>query len=94
MDDLADDEPLATAARASASFPVAFAPVRETSLLRKRRVWPDWATGDTPDWLADGGILEQLPIRPGASRLRPAILARPPSGSDRPSLSSSGESRS
>ena len=64
VDDLAYDEPLATAARASASFPVAFAPVRETSLLRKRRVWPDWATGDTPDWLADGGILDNSPFDP------------------------------
>ena len=64
VDDLADDEPLATAARASASFPVAFAPARETSLLRKRRVWPDWATGDTPDWLADGGILDNSPFDP------------------------------
>ena len=64
VDDLADDEPLATAGRASASFPVAFAPVRETSLLRERRVWPDWATGDTPDWLADGGILDNSPFDP------------------------------
>ena len=47
VNDLAGDEPLATAGRASASFPVAFSPVRETSLLRERRVWPDWATGDT-----------------------------------------------
>jgi patatin-related protein len=64
VDDLADDEPLATAGRASASFPVAFAPVRETSLLRQRRVWPNWATGDTPDWLADGGILDNSPFDP------------------------------
>jgi patatin-related protein len=64
VDDLAADEPLATAGRASASFPVAFAPVRETALLRERRVWPDWATGDTPDWLADGGILDNSPFDP------------------------------
>ena len=64
VDDLADDEPLATAGRASASFPVAFAPVRETSLLREQRVWPDWATGNTPDWLADGGILDNSPFDP------------------------------
>jgi patatin-related protein len=64
VDDLADDEPLATAGRASASFPVAFAPVRETSLLRERRMWPDWKTGDTPDWLADGGILDNSPFDP------------------------------
>jgi patatin-related protein len=64
VDDLVGDEPLATAGRATASFPVAFAPVRETSLLRERRVWPDWATGDTPDWLADGGILDNSPFDP------------------------------
>jgi patatin-related protein len=64
VNDLADDEPLATAGRASASYPVAFAPVRETPLLRKRRVWPDWATDDTPDWLADGGILDNSPFDP------------------------------
>jgi patatin-related protein len=64
VNDLADDEPLATVGRASASFPVAFAPVRETALLRERRVWPDWATGDTPDWLADGGILDNSPFDP------------------------------
>jgi predicted acylesterase/phospholipase RssA len=64
VNDLAGDEPLATAGRASASFPVAFAPVRETSLLRQRRVWPAWATSDTPDWLADGGILDNSPFDP------------------------------
>jgi patatin-related protein len=64
VNDLADGEPLATAGRASASYPVAFAPVRETPLLRERRVWPDWATGDTPDWLADGGILDNSPFDP------------------------------
>ena len=64
VDDLADDEPLATAGRASASFPVAFAPVRETPLLRERRVWPDWKTRDTADWLADGGILDNSPFDP------------------------------
>jgi patatin-related protein len=64
VDDLADDEPLATAARASASYPVAFAPVRETSSLRGRRTWPDWVTSDTLDWLADGGILDNSPFDP------------------------------
>jgi len=64
VDDFAADEPLATAGRASASFPVAFAPVRETALLREQRVWPDWKTDDTPDWLADGGILDNSPFDP------------------------------
>jgi patatin-related protein len=64
VNDLAADEPLATAGRASASYPVAFAPVRETPLLRKQRVWPDWETGDASDWLADGGILDNSPFDP------------------------------
>jgi patatin-related protein len=64
VDDLTDDETLAWAGRASASYPVAFAPVEETPLLRERRVWPDWETGDTPDWLADGGILDNSPFDP------------------------------
>ncbi len=64
VDDLTDDETLARAGRASASYPVAFAPVEETPLLRQRRVWPDWATSDTPDWLADGGILDNSPFDP------------------------------
>ena len=64
VDDLEANEPLATVGRASASFPVAFAPVRETASLRERRVWPDWETGDTPDWLADGGILDNSPFDP------------------------------
>ena len=45
-------------------YPVAFAPVEETPLLRQRRVWPDWKTSDTPDWLADGGILDNSPFDP------------------------------
>ena len=64
VDDLADSDTLAWAGRASASYPVAFAPVEETQLLRKRRVWPDWETSDTPDWLADGGILDNSPFDP------------------------------
>jgi hypothetical protein len=27
-------------------------------------VWPDWETGDTPDWLADGWILDNSPFDP------------------------------
>jgi patatin-related protein len=64
VDDLTDSDTLAWAGRASASYPVAFAPVEETPLLRKRRVWPDWKTSDTPDWLADGGILDNSPFDP------------------------------
>jgi predicted acylesterase/phospholipase RssA len=64
VDDLTDDETLGWAGRASASYPVAFAPVEETPLLRERRVWPDWDTGEAPDWLADGGILDNSPFDP------------------------------
>jgi patatin-related protein len=64
VDNFADNEPLATVGRASASFPVAFAPVRETPLLRERRIWPDWKTADHSDWLADGGILDNSPFDP------------------------------
>jgi patatin-related protein len=64
VDDLADDGTLAWAGRASASYPVAFAPVKETPQLRERRVWPDWETSDEPDWLADGGILDNSPFDP------------------------------
>lgn len=63
-DHFATSEPLATAARATASFPAAFAPVAETPLLRERRVFPDWQTGPALDWLADGGMLDNSPFQP------------------------------
>ena len=64
VDHLAENDPLARAARASASFPVAFEPVEETPELRDRRVWPNWPTGESYDWLADGGILDNSPFEP------------------------------
>ena len=63
VDDLTDVETLAVTARASASFPAAFEPVRESSGMRDRRRWPTWATGG-PEWLADGGILDNSPFEP------------------------------
>ncbi len=63
-DHFATNEPLATAARATASFPAAFQPVAETEPLRDRRVFPDWQTGPELDWLADGGMLDNSPFEP------------------------------
>ena len=64
IDDFADLDAVALAARASASYPVAFAPVSETPGLRSHRSWPPWATGPQLDWLADGGILDNSPFEP------------------------------
>lgn len=64
VDDFTAAEPLATAGRASASFPAAFEPQHESSLLRAQRVFPDWETGARLDWLADGGILDNSPFDP------------------------------
>ena len=82
VDHFTGDAPLARAARASASFPVAFEPVDETRELRDRRVWPDWPTGDSFDWLADGGILDNSPFEP----VLDAIQARSVSGQWRRTL--------
>ncbi|MEJ2862422.1 DUF3376 domain-containing protein [Actinomycetospora flava] len=51
---------LARAARASAGYPVAFAPVEETDELRSlnRRV------DGRPAWLIDGGVLDNSPFEP------------------------------
>lgn len=71
--DLAEILAVSLAARASASFPVAFAPVRETSELRARRCWPDFGRTSALDWLADGGILDNTPFAP----VLEAISAQP-----------------
>ena len=62
--DFAHIDAVALAGRASASFPVAFAPVPESATLRRFRRWPTWATGPDPEWLADGGILDNSPFEP------------------------------
>ncbi|GAB3062502.1 hypothetical protein GCM10027053_26210 [Intrasporangium mesophilum] len=63
--DFADPRVLALAARASASFPVAFQPVRELKDLNKvpprRRPRAVSATGS---WLMDGGVLDNAPFAP------------------------------
>ncbi|MEE4023325.1 DUF3376 domain-containing protein [Gordonia sp. PKS22-38] len=63
-------EPLATAMRATASFPVAFDPVAETTELALRG-----ADGSIRDrrWLVDGGVLDNAPFEP----LLDALLERP-----------------
>ncbi|MFG2235943.1 DUF3376 domain-containing protein [Streptomyces sp. NPDC048723] len=64
-----DDHPMAlvSAARASASFPLAFAPVDESkpkklSALRVKGVGGGEA--EPPSWLIDGGILDNAPFGP------------------------------
>jgi patatin-related protein len=64
VDDFTSPEPLATAGRASASFPAAFEPQHESALLRAQRVFPDWETSPRLEWLADGGILDNSPFDP------------------------------
>jgi patatin-related protein len=59
-------EALACAVRASASYPVAFAPVSETPLLEEGyRVFPKASTREQPwTWLMDGGVLDNSPFDP------------------------------
>jgi len=69
-----DTAVLALAARASAGFPAAFAPVAETAELRERRV--GWIRNDVPagtTWLIDGGVLDNAPFEP----LLDEIVSRP-----------------
>jgi patatin-related protein len=62
--DFQDTATLARAGRASASFPVAFAPVRETDELARHRT-PSTAVQDGPaTWLIDGGVLDNAPFEP------------------------------
>ncbi|HET8681941.1 MAG TPA: DUF3376 domain-containing protein [Micromonosporaceae bacterium] len=60
-------EALSVAARASASFPLAFAPVSEEMLLRddRYRVQPEAPSKDQPSThLMDGGVLDNAPFGP------------------------------
>ncbi len=63
-DDFTASAAVARAARASASFPVAFKPVDEIKELRDRRTWPNFDTGDDLEWLIDGGVLDNSPFDP------------------------------
>src|SRR5215213_9845674 len=64
--DLTDRDTLALAARASAGFPVAFEPVRETEALQGRRMQGEGPTG----LLMDGGVLDNAPFEPLLTELR------------------------
>ncbi|HEY7101676.1 MAG TPA: DUF3376 domain-containing protein [Mycobacteriales bacterium] len=68
VSDFARVDDLATASRASASFPVAFAPIQETADLDQQppRVRPsiDKQQASTPSWLMDGGVLDNAPFGP------------------------------
>ena len=68
-DAFADSGRLALGARASASFPAAFQPVRETNEMNELR---EHVTGES--WLMDGGILNNAPFEPVINEvaLRPA----------------------
>jgi patatin-related protein len=64
QDDFRQVDAVALTARASASFPGAFAPVAESAQMRPFRRWPTWDTGPELEWLADGGILDNSPFEP------------------------------
>ncbi|MCD2196170.1 DUF3376 domain-containing protein [Actinomycetospora endophytica] len=63
---------LAPAARASAGFPVAFAPIEEPTALLDRAIGPQ----DFTDRLMDGGVLDNAPFGPVLDE----IVARPVDG--------------
>jgi len=68
---------LVTAARASASFPLAFTPVREGPDLARRRILPAAPVDRAGDrWLVDGGVLDNAPFQP----VLDAIGRRPATG--------------
>jgi predicted acylesterase/phospholipase RssA len=75
---LADTALLARAARASASFPVAFAPVMETPRMAARppRMQPGLRPPGTEAWLIDGGVLDNAPFGP----VLDVVARRPVSG--------------
>ncbi|WP_432948448.1 DUF3376 domain-containing protein [Kribbella sp. CA-253562] len=63
---LSDTKLLARAARASASFPVAFGPVLETPNMAASppRVQPGQQQAGSGAWLIDGGVLDNAPFGP------------------------------
>jgi predicted acylesterase/phospholipase RssA len=78
MDAAKTHRALVTAARASASFPFAFAPVRETEELAARRERPPSAVEPKGgQWLADGGILDNAPFQPVLDAITRRPLVRP-----------------
>jgi hypothetical protein len=92
---------LTTAARASASFPLAFAPVQEGPDLARRRVLPSPTVEPTGRrWLVDGGVLDNAPFQPvlDAISRRPAsepvrrmlVYVVPSRGTQSPALDEAG----
>ncbi|HJX43333.1 MAG TPA: DUF3376 domain-containing protein [Geodermatophilus sp.] len=92
---------LATAARASASFPLAFEPVREGPDLARRRVLPSSTVESAGRrWLVDGGVLDNAPFQPvlDAISRRPAtepvrrmlVYVVPSRGTQAPALDEAG----
>ncbi|HEY0473710.1 MAG TPA: DUF3376 domain-containing protein [Kribbella sp.] len=75
---LEDTELLARAARASASFPVAFGPVLETPKMAAAppRVQPGQHQAESGAWLVDGGVLDNAPFGP----VLDMVARRPVSG--------------
>lgn len=67
LDDFGDVDTLALAARASASFPIAFPPVRESNSLQRQQLLP---TRPEERWLMDGGVLDNAPFEPVLDDLR------------------------
>lgn len=69
-------DPLVLAARASAGFPVAFEPLKETPALHRLNVVD---SDGEPAWLMDGGVLDNAPFGPVLEELaqRPRVDAGP-----------------
>ncbi|MGP3927959.1 DUF3376 domain-containing protein [Streptomyces sp. 8N616] len=67
-------EALVSAARASASYPVAFAPVDETGLQELR---VDEPRVGGPAWLIDGGVLDNAPFAPVLQAIASRELSGP-----------------
>jgi predicted acylesterase/phospholipase RssA len=66
---------LCWAARASASYPVAFEPIWEWDELAAQRVIPE--TDDSRGWLADGGLLDNAPFEPLLDALKRRRFDKP-----------------
>ncbi|WP_433167455.1 DUF3376 domain-containing protein [Kribbella sp. CA-247076] len=62
--ELSNTKLLALAARASASFPAAFAPVQETPKLAGSPPRMQPTTAEPGAWLVDGGVLDNAPFGP------------------------------
>jgi patatin-related protein len=71
----ADTATLARASRASASFPAAFAPVRESPEMLSRPPRERPRTDQPESWLVDGGVLDNAPFGPVLD-----VVARRPVG--------------